>query len=418
MWSRRTFLRSSAFAGALLVSPSLRALAEAQPRRRPTRLVLMRIAGGLDSILATDPKERAEVDGEIDLPYEPSAIHEVDGVRLGPLARWLAPYLKRTAILNGVVCSTVAHATGTRQVRQMRRIYPRGSPGLGALLGGALGTDTPFTDATNEPDDNTSPPRQLVVNSAILEKLTRLAGNEPPREALRRAIAAEHARCATECRPLEAVTRLLDRLPPVPLEPAPKLVLTPHYPGLVDQPLKYALDWTNDYASLFRDVLHILEHGLAPVVSIATPGDWDTHQFNQRFQHLNMAVFAPAMCYFLAELERRTTRDGIALAEQTALVLCSELGRFPCVNEFKGKDHFPEMPVILMGPGLLAGQYGQTDRKMMSVPISLATGHTAASGRAHVPTLDDVGATILRWFGVADPAALGFLGRPLDFLLA
>jgi hypothetical protein len=34
-----------------------------------------------------------------------------------------------------------------------------------------------------------------------------------------------------------------------------------------------------------------------------------------------------------------------------------------------------------------------------------------------IPTLDDVGATVLSWFGIENPAAAGYPARRLDFLL-
>jgi hypothetical protein len=33
-----------------------------------------------------------------------------------------------------------------------------------------------------------------------------------------------------------------------------------------------------------------------------------------------------------------------------------------------------------------------------------------------VPTIDDVGASLLRWFGADDTTALGYPGRQLEFL--
>jgi uncharacterized protein (DUF1501 family) len=418
MWTRRTFLQRSAIAASLFALPGLRRSARASTAaRRPKRLVQIRLSGGFDAILATDPKTRAEVAPEIDVPYEAAAIREIAGVRLGPLGHWLEPHLPRTAILNGVVCSTVAHATGNRQIRQMRRRYPTGSPGLTSLLGPLIQEEAPFADATNDPDLTLPPSRQLAFVPGLLERLAALGGSDLKRHALRDAAADARAHCSVDCMPLDAVSRLLSQLPSAALAEPPKLALAPHQPGLPDQPLRYASDWLSDHAQMFRDVLYVLEHDLARAVYVSTPGDWDTHQFNLRFQQLNMAAFAASMSWFLDQLQRRSAPDGQPLAETTGVVMCSELGRFPCVNEFQGKDHFPEMPVVLIGPGLRPGQYGRTDRRMISLPISIDSGREPRRSADGPPTLDDVGATLLHWLGIEDAATLGFVGRRLDFLL-
>jgi hypothetical protein len=67
-----------------------------------------------------------------------------------------------------------------------------------------------------------------------------------------------------------------------------------------------------------------------------------------------------------------------------------------------------------MGRGIQPGQYGHTDRTMGGLPISPETGR-ATSRTTMLPNLDDVGATIFRWFGL-DPLAAGYTGRPLDFV--
>ena len=76
------------------------------------------------------------------------------------------------------------------------------------------------------------------------------------------------------------------------------------------------------------------------------------------------------------------------------------------------------VPAILIGPGIVPGRYGGTDRYLMSSPIRWETGLPSARGGEARPTLDDLGATLLAWFGVEDRARLGYWGRPFGFLLA
>ncbi len=146
--------------------------------------------------------------------------------------------------------------------------------------------------------------------------------------------------------------------------------------------------------------------------------NWDTHYFNLQRQREAMNVCEPGLRYLLEQLDVRRGSDGRALSESAGVVLSSELGRFPILNEFQGKDHLPELPAILIGPGIRPGQYGETDRKMVATPLSARTGRPAHGRGDFVPTIDDLGATLLQWFGIDDSGSLGYTGRRLDFLFS
>ena len=112
------------------------------------------------------------------------------------------------------------------------------------------------------------------------------------------------------------------------------------------------------------------------------------------------------------------TRAGVAVsAQQCGVLIASEMGRFPIVNGLAGKDHLPEHPAILLGPGLRPGTYGETDARMLGCPVSLVTGRPSSSATDVQPTVDDLGATLLHWYGVQDTRSRGYLGRRLDFLI-
>ena len=129
-------------------------------------------------------------------------------------------------------------------------------------------------------------------------------------------------------------------------------------------------------------------------------------------------VTMPALAYFFGELARRRSRSGGVLADEVGVVISSELGRFPILNDAAGKDHLPELPMVLAGPGIRPGQYGETDGRLLGTPVSPRTGRPGRSRRDFVPTLDDVGASILHWFGLEDTRSFGYDGRQLDFLFA
>jgi hypothetical protein len=69
---------------------------------------------------------------------------------------------------------------------------------------------------------------------------------------------------------------------------------------------------------------------------------------------------------------------------------------------------------MFFGPWFAAGSsYGGTGRDMVSVPVSIKTGHPQAGG--HLLRLDDIGTTLLDLDG-ANPDVHGYAGEHLTFL--
>lgn len=426
-WSRRELLRNTALitASSMLLGKLASARAPGDGARRPRTLVQIHLGGGLDAILTTDPKLRRDVDSRVDLPYDESAIEQLGPNRVGPLFHALARHVPKMTMINGVVCSTVSHPTGFIQTHQMRRLFPRTSVGLTGTIGTILRSeDHPVSDVrfVARPIGHETPMsagRSLVINyqatnppqgTGMLHELTELARDDARREKILQALEAQRTTCheRATCISVDATARLLRRLPRKPLPSPPRLV-----EAGASESTAYVLGML---AAVFRDVLHVLEHQLAPAVYVSTDPMFDTHYWSNKYQAMSMEQLAPVLLYFLDELATRTTPDGVRLADQVGLLISSELGRFPFLNRYEGKDHFPEHPAILIGPGLVAGQFGETDERMAATPISFATGRPGTHRRAGIPTIDDLGATVMRWFGIEDTVSLGYVGRSLDFV--
>ena len=100
----------------------------------------------------------------------------------------------------------------------------------------------------------------------------------------------------------------------------------------------------------------LIEHGVRFVeVSL---GGWDTHQDNfvrvpEKCGELDQALGA-----LITDLERR------GLLDDTLVVLTSEFGRTPKINQNEGRDHYPKaFSSVLWGGGVQGGQvYGKTDK--------------------------------------------------------
>ena len=130
----------------------------------------------------------------------------------------------------------------------------------------------------------------------------------------------------------------------------------------------------------------LVEHGVRFVeVSL---GGWDMHQdiyarLPERISELDKALGA-----LLGDLERR------GLLSDTLVVLTSEFGRTPKINQNSGRDHYPKaFSSALWGGGVKGGQiYGKTDK-----------GIEVTENKVNVPDLN---------------ATIGYaLGLPLDQVL-
>ena len=87
-----------------------------------------------------------------------------------------------------------------------------------------------------------------------------------------------------------------------------------------------------------------------------TFGGWDTHQNNFITVPDRTAVLDQALGALLSDLERR------GLLDSTLVVLATEFGRTPRINQNAGRDHYPKaFSTMLAGGGVKGGQvYGKT----------------------------------------------------------
>jgi hypothetical protein len=114
-----------------------------------------------------------------------------------------------------------------------------------------------------------------------------------------------------------------------------------------------------------------------------TLGGWDTHTNNFERVAENGQVLDQALGTLLTDLDNR------GMLEETMVVLATEFGRTPKINDNKGRDHSPTaFSCALAGGGIRGGQvYGETD----------TTGKFVKSEKVDVP---DFNATIAYALGM------------------
>src|SRR5262249_3113271 len=111
--------------------------AAAAPRRGvgPRYLVLVCPAGGIDAVLTTDPKERRDVDADVDVPFASAEIVSRGGVVFGPHFAPLLDEVPRMTVLNGVRTNSANHQSGLLHFQSMRQPVPRAAASLPEIFG-------------------------------------------------------------------------------------------------------------------------------------------------------------------------------------------------------------------------------------------------------------------------------------------
>ena len=98
----------------------------------------------------------------------------------------------------------------------------------------------------------------------------------------------------------------------------------------------------------------LIEHDVRAVE--VTYGGWDTHQNNFISVPERTAVLDQALSALLTDLDRS------GMLEDTMVVLSTEFGRTPRINQNAGRDHYPKaFSTMIAGGGVIGGQkYGKT----------------------------------------------------------
>ncbi len=131
----------------------------------------------------------------------------------------------------------------------------------------------------------------------------------------------------------------------------------------------------------------LVEHGIRFVE--VSMGGWDTHTDNFVCVPENCAKLDQALAALLEDLNQR------GLLQETLVVLTTEFGRTPRVNQNEGRDHYPKaFSSLLAGGGVRGGFiYGKTDKG----------GHEVAENKVGIPDFN---------------ASIAYaLGLPLDTVL-
>jgi hypothetical protein len=384
------------------------------PSAKANKVIYLYMSGGMSHMDTFDPKPGADEQGPV------QAIDtNVDGIKISEYLPSLARQMDKMALVRSLSSTQGAHEQG--QYFMHSSYTPRGTiqhPGLGAWMhrldgrknstlpasvrigGSSRGSGSGFLESKfaplviNNPNDGlkNSKRRQGMSEKEFKDRLDLASAFD---EEFHRRYNHKKVRAYTDM--YEDAIRLMksEDLKAFDLNKESKDVRDEYGDNSFGQGCLLA-------RRLIENDVRFVEVSL---------GGWDTHNNNFDSVSRRAGVLDQAMATLISDLERR------GLLEETLVVLATEFGRTPRINENDGRDHFPKaFSGVLAGGGIKGGQaYGVTDE----------TSSNVLDQRVSVP---DFNATIAHALGLPldevvyspskRPFTVAHKGRPVIDLLA
>jgi uncharacterized protein (DUF1501 family) len=166
-------------------------------------------------------------------------------------------------------------------------------------------------------------------------------------------------------------------------------------------------DTSKELFSKIQSAIDCLEDGLSRTVMVEYRGvndeGFDTHSANARQSDHQEELFG-YLLEIMDDLSARTGASGGTLLEETVVVVFSEMGRHPLLNDTMGKDHWTFTSAMFTGGGITGGRvFGGYDEDFQGLAIDPSSGDVHPSGIALQAS--HFGATILA-LGDVDPGPL------------
>ena len=362
--ARRQFLGSMAATGAGMMAGGLGvfsspAMAE-QLRSEQKRIVVFNMHGGLSQLESWDPKPGTDTGGPfLSIPTS------VPGIHVSELLPQTAQQMHHLCLVRGVNTSEDDHGKGAYMMLTGRRQTPAGNfPQLGAVAAKALtpvdsalpghilitpggsggrGNDSAWLGpkyssiylGNGNPPQNTTRPENIAETSDAARQDFRRQVNERFLNRRRTAVTEAFAYSYEQAEQLMRQRDVFD----VSKEPATDLE-------------RYG---THDFGRHCLLARRLLEQGITCVQ--LSHSNYDTHNENFNFHIEQMGEFDRSFSCFVADMAAR------GMLDSTLIVVLSEFGRTPNINQYYGRDHWSRAwSVCLAGCRIPRGAvYGKTN---------------------------------------------------------
>jgi uncharacterized protein (DUF1501 family) len=405
MLTRRTLLQSGAALSAGLLAPRRARAASAAD----TKFVFVFAPGGWDTTRVFAPEfDNAAVDLEAAAERATAGnIAFVDHPDRPSVRTFLEAWHDRTIVFNGVMVRSIAHEictmiamTGTTSgltpdwpaILASARADQHTLPHLvlgGPSFPGDLGVMVSRTGSAGQLEN------LLSGRSRTTADIVTGGPSAPAESLLDRYLARRAAARAAGAR--SAIDAALTAQLQASVE---------HAAALKD--LRWNMDFTggSTLAAQAEVAVDALAQGISRCVTLAEAGGaqgWDTHADNDNQQSPLWESLFSGLGQLLQSLALTPGSAGGTLADETVVVVLSEMGRTPALNAFNGKDHWPFTSAMLIGPNLAGDRViGGFDENFYGRNVDPVSGDTTDSGQ--ILSSEAIGATLLAMADI-DPLA-------------
>jgi len=418
--SRRRFLLGSAAALAAAGLPL--GLAHGQARPGDSKFIFVFARGGWDPtrVFATEFDNR-------NVDMEPGAdratagnISYVDHPSRPSVRGFMDQYHGQTAILNGVMVRSIAHEICT----------------MIAMTGNSSGTvpDWPAILASQAQDRYTLP--HLVLDGPSfpgnLGSAVARTGTNGQLESLLSGASLDNSDIPVQgfSRPMEGIMdRYLARRSSARADGATSTLderlardfATSHSKATTLKDLQFVMSFNGgqQLAGQANVAVQALSLGLSRCVTLQHLGQggqgWDTHANNDELQTGHFEDLFAGLSSLMRLLQVTPGEVEPTLADETTVVVLSEMGRTPKLNAFNGKDHWPYTSVLIHGPRITGSRViGGFDANYYGDPVDPTTADSTPQGQ--ILSAEAVGATLLAMADIdPDPYVSGV--QPITGLL-
>jgi hypothetical protein len=393
--TRRIFLESgvslTAYMSMSQLLPNVAAAAPSFPLQR--RLIWINLSGGWDILEATDPKPRST--SGITIAYDWSEAHELsgstDGTRIG---RWLpkiAGIGEDVVVVRGLAMGTTAHDAGniymdTGVLSNAGRVNAASIPAIVASESTATipiiqlnGGNEALTDrgllnpvsvvraqnlqlySSMYPANAKEKSLRLRMLDYVQESITRAQGSSGVNDRLSDISNAESkirdqinsdvgSKLSTNASDLAAYT--------------------------TGAPQGFNAQMANNFALASK----LIRNDIISCVNLGV-GGFDTHANQDTRMQPIMVSLDHCISVLVEQLREANALDN------TLIVLYSDFGRTPKINNTSGRDHWPVGGAMLIGGGIQGGRaVGGTDNNLLAENTNLTSGEVSSSGSQINPT--------------------------------
>ena len=197
---------------------------------------------------------------------------------------------------------------------------------------------------------------------------------------------------------------------------------TSHHKATALKDLQYVMNFNggNNLAGQASVAVNALSQGLSRCITLQHTGmggqGWDTHANNDAQQSQNFEDLFSGLAALMRLLQSTPGEAEATLADETTVIVLSEMGRTPRLNPFGGKDHWPYTSMMITGPRIIGDRViGGFDQNYYGELVDPGTADIAATGQ--VLSAEAVGATLLAMADI-DPEPYVSGVSPLTGLLA